>query len=640
MEWKIHLFYLCFFFQFLGCSSEPLLFSNPNLSESVFDLKREYLFVEKDNATRSFQIPNSNSWKPLEGETLGFEANEGKTLWVKFTPTSAAKLNSPVLFAEIALEEFIVYQGKEKIYEFYGNDYIYPHIIPLKSENSEIVIRLDSHYKGFVGMDRSVKIQDHSHALIDLFIENIAETFLAPVLLVLSLIFLGFFLLRKREQIFLYFAILLVSASLMQGLNGFVGFSLKEYSYILIPLAYVNFAFFPLGILLFLSQVFPPFFKNIFRMLTILHILVFLIAMIKNYENQISFLNGEYDYNWVVLVEAIVAILSSIYVLIRGEKKLRLITIGLFCLVIAGSHDVLVDQGYLKYNLRILNLGFWSMIGLFAIFVFRHYSNILTSIHRVNQELSEKNKELERLILIDKDLTLAKALQSSLLSTKFKEDEKIRVIGFSQTLESVGGDYFDHTQDSLGNWALLMTDVSGHGISSALVAAMSKMAFVGAGAYLQYPARVFQLMNRHLVGKTKNLFITASYVFIDTESLVLSFANAGHPGFYLIRALETEVIHYNTKGKPLGLFSEIEFSESTIKVHPGDRILMYTDGILELLNPLEEMYGEERLKKLLWDNRFQNIQSLSSILQDSLYRFSNGWAHQMDDLSYLLVEII
>jgi hypothetical protein len=52
------------------------------------------------------------------------------------------------------------------------------------------------------------------------------------------------------------------------------------------------------------------------------------------------------------------------------------------------------------------------------------------------------------------------------------------------------------------------------------------------------------------------------------------------------------------------------------------------------------MFGEDRIKKLLWENRFQNIQSLSSILQDAFYRFSSGWKYQMDDLSYLLIEII
>lgn len=633
---------LSIFFFLFSCSSESIQISPNNWSESVFDLERSYIFVEKKEAT-DFQnmksIPEAN-WQSFETKTLGFERNDGKALWVKFKPTVAEKLRSPVLYAEIALEEFEVYQNGEKIYDFYESDYVFPHIISLKSSNSEIYIRFFSHYKGYVGMDRKVEIRDHSDALVQLFTDNFAETFLAPVLLVLSFIFSGFFLLRKREKIFLYFAILLVSAAFIQGLNGFVGFSLKKYSYILIPFLYVNFALFPFFILLFLNQIFPPFFRSLFRILSVTHILVFVVSIVKNMETEISFLNSEYDYNWLLILEAGITILSSIYVLFKGERHLRLVTIGIFCLVVAGTHDTMVDQEILSYKIRILSFGFWTMIGLFAIFVFRHYSKILTYINKVNLELSEKNKELERLIVIDKDLTLAKALQSSLLSTKFKEDEKIRVIGFSQTLESVGGDYFDHTKDSLGNWAILMTDVSGHGISSALVAAMSKMAFAGASAYLQYPSRVFQLMNRHLVGKTKNLFITASYIFIDTESNELSFSNAGHPGFFLIRPLESEVLRFNTKGKPLGLFAETEFSERTISVFPGDRILMYTDGILELLNENEEMFGEDRIKKLLWENRFQNIQSLSSILQDAFYRFSNGWKYQMDDLSYLLIEII
>ncbi|MDF3820710.1 SpoIIE family protein phosphatase [Leptospira sp. 96542] len=628
--------FVFFFFSF--CGHDPRSFSRESQSLSVLEIPREYKWLELDS--EDLETFNDSDWLKFNTNTLGFENNPGKILVIRFNDGFVKKLNSPVLYAEIALEQFRVYQGNEIVYTSELNDHIFPHIIPLKNISSGFIyICFRSRYKGFIGMDRNVTIKDHSLALTDLFLENFTQTFLAPVLLVLGSIFLGFYFLRRRERIFLNFSILLFSASIIEAMNGFVGFALKEYSYLTIPLTFINFSLFPLFLLLFLHEIYPPFFKNLFRIFLFLHIIVFFIAMFKNYKGSLSYLNGEYDYNWLIVVEGIVAIFSSLYVLWRGQKHLRIITFGLLCIVFAGLHDILLDLGMSIYHNRIIHFGFWAMIVLFGFYVFRHYWQLLGSIASMNDELRIKNKELERLIHIDKDLNLAQALQNSLISTNFEEDEHVQIIGFSQTLESVGGDYFDHTKDSLGNWAILMTDVSGHGISSAMVAAMSKMAFGGAVPYLQFPSRVFHLMNRYLVGKTKNLFITASYLFIDVESYSLSFSNAGHPGFFLLRKSENEVFHFTTKGKPLGIFLDIEFSEGSTILQPGDRLLLYTDGILDMLDENEESFGEERLKKVLWENRFQNFQNLANILQESMYRFSNGWKHQMDDLSFLLIEM-
>ncbi|TGL86767.1 serine/threonine-protein phosphatase [Leptospira congkakensis] len=631
--------YLGFVIFFCGCldlHSETK--SDEKFQQSIYLLDR-YYFWSLEEIPDPNSIPN-NVWRKLEPNQLGLNPQENQFLYIKFSDQFVRQLKIPVLSIGIALEQFKLFQGEELIFESKLQDHIFPYIIPLhQNPSGSIIIQFQSRYKSFIGMDREVYFKDHSQALVDLFLDNFSETFFAPILLILSVIFFGFYFLRKREIIFLNFSILLFSASLIEVLNGFVGFSLSQFSYFVIPLTFFNFAFFPFALLLFLIGIFPPFFRNLFKILAALHLFVFFISLVNNYENGISFLNSENDYDWIIIFEGIVAIFSSVYVLIKGNKNLRTITLGLLFIVVGGLHDILVDLEFLDYGVRLIHYSFIMMMVLFGFYVFKHYWQLLQSISRMNAELRNKNKELQRLIQIDKDLALAHALQKSLLSPKYNEDERIRIIGFSQNLESVGGDYFDHTKDSMGNWAILMADVSGHGISSAMVAAMSKMAFVGASAYLQFPSRVFHSMNRHLVGKTKNLFITASYVFIDTESYTATFSNAGHPGFFLIRNSEPDIIHLNVKGKPLGLFSHIPYAEEMVKLEPGDKILLYTDGIFDLLNEDGDSFGEERLKALLWDNRYQKFQDLAKVVQDSLFKFSVGWKYQMDDLSFLLVEI-
>ncbi|MCW7468961.1 PP2C family protein-serine/threonine phosphatase [Leptospira kanakyensis] len=631
--------YLGFVILFYGCfdlhsETKP----DEKFQQSVYLLDRYYFWSPVE-----IQDPNSipnNVWRKFEPHRLGLNPQENQFLYIKFSDQFVRQLNSPVLSIGIALEQFKLFQGEELVFESKLQDHIFPYIIPLKQNPSgSLIFQFRSRYKGFIGMDREVFFKDHSQALVDLFLDNFSETFFAPILLILSIIFFGFYFLRKREIIFFNFSILLFSAFLIEVLNGFVGFSLSQFSYLIVPLTYLNFAFFPFALLLFLIGIFPPFFRNLFKILASLHLIVFFISLVSNFEDGISYLNSENDYQWMIAVEGIVAIFSSIYVLIKGNKNLRTITLGLLFIVVGGLHDILVDLEFLDYGVRLIHYSFILMLILFGFYVFKHYLELLHSISRMNAELRTKNKELQRLIQIDKDLALAHALQKSLLSSKYNEDDRIRIIGFSQNLESVGGDYFDHTKDSMGNWAILMADVSGHGISSAMVAAMSKMAFVGASAYLQFPSRVFHSMNRHLVGKTKNLFITASYVFIDTESYTATFSNAGHPGFFLIRNSESNIIHLNVKGKPLGLFSHLPYAEETVTLEPDDKILLYTDGIFDLLNEAGDSFGEEKLKSLLWDNRYQKFQDLAKVIQDSLFKFSAGWKYQMDDLSFLLLEI-
>ncbi|MCW7465615.1 PP2C family protein-serine/threonine phosphatase [Leptospira levettii] len=608
------------------------------LQQSVYLIDRYYYWSSEEILDP--ETIQESKWLPISTKTLGFKKKENEYLYIKFSDQFIRQLQSPILYTEIALETFKVFQGKDNVYISKEFDFIFPHLIPLSPEpKGFIYIQFQSRYKNFIGLDHEVIFKNHTKALIDLFIENLTKTFFSPILLVLSFIFMGFYFLRRKEIIFLNFSILLLSASLIEVLNGFVGFSLRQYAFYIVPLTFLNFTFFPFAFLLFLISVFPPFFKKVFKFIAIVHIIVFLSSIIRNYELGVSFLNSEEDYNWIVVLEAIIAILSSVYVFLKGNRQIREIILGILVIVCAGLHDTLVDLEILHYQIRFIHYGFFLMLGFFGYYVFKHYWELLHSINRMNTELRLKNKELQRLIQIDKDLALAHALQKSLLSSKYNEDDKIRIIGFSQNLESVGGDYFDHTKDSMGNWAFLIADVSGHGISSAMVAAMSKMAFVGAGPYLQFPARVFHLMNRHLVGKTKNLFITASYLFIDTESYTATFSNAGHPSFYLIRNTEKDVIQLTAKGKPLGLFSQQSYVEEIVGIQPKDKILLYTDGIFDLLNEHGESFGEDRLKSLLWEYRYYNIQDLSSILQDSLFRFSNGWKHQMDDLSFLLVEV-
>ncbi|TGN11131.1 PP2C family protein-serine/threonine phosphatase [Leptospira ilyithenensis] len=608
-------------------------------SFSVSESKAEYLTVPANLQEINPSSLPKDSWKQFETHRMGMVTIPGNDLWIRFPDHQLFRYKNPALFIEIALESPTVYQNDKKVYSFRERDYVFPHIIPLSGEpGGYIYIHCKSSYKGYIGLDGKVRLEEYSQSWIQLLRDNAARTFLSPVLVVLSLLFLGLFFLRWEERIYLYFSILLLSSAIVEVMNGFIAFSLFNYSRITIPLIYINFAIYPILLLLFLKQIYPVFFKNLFEIMIFVHVLVYVYSLLASWNSGISFLNAEWNYSWWVILEGIIAILISIYVLIRGDSKLKLVTWGLLAIVITGSHDTLVDMNVFPWKQRIIHQGFWMMILLFGFFVFRYYWNILNSIDSFNKELQKKNKDLERLFAIDKDMALAKELQRSLLSDHIKEDENINLVAFTQSLHSIGGDYFDHDCDSLGNWGILLCDVAGHGISSAVVAAMSKMAFTGAKAYIQYPTRVFNFMNRHLSGKTKGLFITASYLFIDTETGKLVYSNAGHPGFFILRNNSAALLEHRAKGKPLGVFGESEYKEESTQLLSGDKIFLYTDGVLDLNNDKNESFNEERLKQLLWENKNLPIQNLKTTVQNSLSDFCKSWEHQEDDVSFIIIE--
>ncbi len=608
--------------------------------DSIYLEKREFLWVHKNQNIAHPKNLAPEAWSSFSGNALGLVPIADHDLWIRFPDAKLTKYENPALYIEIAIEKLLIYQGHNLVYTFNLSDYVFPHIVPLQKETrGYIYIRCRSNYKAFIGIDKDVKFLEHSDALVGLFSENIWRSILTPVMFFLSFLFFGIYFLRKEITINIYFSLLLFSCAIIEGINGFIGYALRSYSDYISSIQYLNYLVCPLLLLLFLGEVFPRFFRNCFKVLFFLNIIIYGFYLIKNSSPELSYLNTELDFSIWMILQAFFILLSSIYVFIRDQFKYRLITLGLLSLVVAGAHDILVDMELLPYSYQIIHFGLWIGVISFSLYVFKYYLEMVRSIDLYNEQLITKNKELERLVAIDKDLMLAKELQKSLLSELEKGDTNLNIVSFNNSLHSIGGDYFDYVNDSMGNWGVLICDVAGHGISSAVVAAMSKMAFTATSPYIQYPAKVFNSMNRNLFGKNRGMFITASYLYIDTDTKILSYVNAGHPHFYVLRKSSPILLDFITKGRPLGIFADSEYSVGKLSLEEGDRLFLFTDGIPDLNNPTLGAFGEERLKQILWENRTEPFMNFHKIIQKELYSYSKGWKYQDDDVSYIMIEI-
>ncbi len=198
---------------------------------------------------------------------------------------------------------------------------------------------------------------------------------------------------------------------------------------------------------------------------------------------------------------------------------------------------------------------------------------------------------------IQKELQIARNIQISILPSEFPDSASFRVAARYVPMTSVAGDFYDFLLANDKQAGILVADVSGHGVPAALIASMVKLAATAQIANATNPSDFLNGVNTILLGNTQRQFVTAAYVYLDAEKGEFHYAAAAHPAMLLLR--NGEVIRVVENGLMLAAFS---FTAYTTVSHPllsGDRLLLYTDGIVEAANSREVEFGEERLGALL-----------------------------------------
>lgn len=237
----------------------------------------------------------------------------------------------------------------------------------------------------------------------------------------------------------------------------------------------------------------------------------------------------------------------------------------------------------------------------------------------------------EQLAEIRKELEVARRIQQSILPSDFPTSGKFRVAARYVPMTSVAGDFYDFVLADDSRAGLLIADVSGHGVPAALIASMVKLAATSQRAQADDPAALLTGMNAALHGNTQNQFVTAAYVYLDAQSQEFRYSAAGHPPMLLLRNGVVSEVAEN--GLILAAF---DFAAYGTKAHPlkiSDRILLYTDGIIEATNAAGEFFGQERLVKLLCDTASATAHQAA----DGIIQAVRGWARSQDDDLTVLV---
>jgi sigma-B regulation protein RsbU (phosphoserine phosphatase) len=219
--------------------------------------------------------------------------------------------------------------------------------------------------------------------------------------------------------------------------------------------------------------------------------------------------------------------------------------------------------------------------------------------------LSEAQKALVARALVERDLELAAQIQASLIPSGTIRRGGLSVAGKSIPAREMGGDYFDVMEIDAHRTAVVVSDVSGKGVSAALIMVMLKSALQTAVASgTRDPARLCALTNRLLHRQTTpDKYATLHIAIIDWETGETIFTNAGHGVLRIYRRAQDRFEEHLVPAIPLGMAAETAFNQEAFRLGTGDFICFYTDGLTESRDPSGERYGWARLSDYLRGHR-------------------------------------
>jgi phosphoserine phosphatase RsbU/P len=234
----------------------------------------------------------------------------------------------------------------------------------------------------------------------------------------------------------------------------------------------------------------------------------------------------------------------------------------------------------------------------------------------IDNALCFQNERAARAVL-DRDAQEARVIQQALLPKSSPYIPGFMISGRSEPARAVGGDWYDFISFPDGRWGIVLADVSGKGTAAALLMSATRGIFRSLAEACCTPAEVLTRLNQLLVNDfPAGKFVTMVYGVLDPKARTVTFANAGHLQPLLINNgvhfLETE------RGLPLGLASG-DYSETSVRLTAGSKLVFYSDGITEAVNPAEEEYSPGRLAEYA----AQPAASAVSIIDD-VRAFANG----------------
>ncbi|MCD6118113.1 SpoIIE family protein phosphatase [bacterium] len=238
---------------------------------------------------------------------------------------------------------------------------------------------------------------------------------------------------------------------------------------------------------------------------------------------------------------------------------------------------------------------------------------------------------------MEEELKLARSMQQGLLPAELPDDIFCEFAAINIPSREVGGDYYDVIRITDNIWGVAIADVSGKGAGAALLmanlqASLNVLAVEGTGDVSEIAGRINNLIFKNTA---LDKFITFFYGLINTENNTITFCNAGHNPPYKI-SKSGEITELTTGGIVLGMMENVLYKQETVSFNPGDKFVLYTDGVTEAMDELGEEFGEEKLKSIIFKSSDKNGTQLLNEIVSSVKDYEQGDV-QADDITVVVV---
>jgi sigma-B regulation protein RsbU (phosphoserine phosphatase) len=327
--------------------------------------------------------------------------------------------------------------------------------------------------------------------------------------------------------------------------------------------------------------------------------------------------------NVLVVVWAGVVMINAILPGPKKTRELKIVLAGFLVFGVFALNANLVELNVLPWEWSQEEIGFFIfLVALGVVAVHRFFGN------------EARLKGLEH------ELEIARRIQASILPRVLPAVPGMEMAARYVPMAAVAGDFYEVLAQDERRLCVLVADVSGHGLGAALLASMLKIAFASQKPDFAAPGRVLAGMNRALHGKMENNFVTAVCAFIDLEAGILRSASAGHPPALLCRGNAPDILEIGDNGPLLGPFPEAVYPETATALQAGDRVILYTDGILEARNAAGSFFGEAEYRRFIRDRRSLAPGPFADALLDRLSAWSGKGPRgvQDDDLTVVILD--
>jgi len=250
-----------------------------------------------------------------------------------------------------------------------------------------------------------------------------------------------------------------------------------------------------------------------------------------------------------------------------------------------------------------------------------------------NARLLQEEREKQRM---EEELDLAREIQRSLLPGQLPANDWFRVTGSSVASRQVGGDCFDTRALGPNAWAVMIADVSGKGVSSALLASVLQGAFHFAALAAVTIEEGMANMNTFLCDRTKGEKYATIFFCTVSRNGVMRWANAAHPKPLVVRR-NGEILALETTGLPLGMLPVAEYSACTTQLEPGDKVVIYSDGFSEAENEEGKFFDKNGMKDIIRDTAQLSCSEMHAALMKRFEQFTEGTV-LADDVTLVVLE--